>query len=121
VDRKTRKFKAVRGAEQIGVNDVVGIAAIAGVHARLGGCFDKDVGRARAGKIVHAADIALHELHAASSQAWQRQLAAAALEIVKGNHRRGRPVALERKREIGPDETGPAGNEDAFNHDEAAM
>src|SRR5450756_3232828 len=39
-----RKFKAVRGAEQIGVNDVAGIAAIAGVHARLGGCFDHDVG-----------------------------------------------------------------------------
>lgn len=63
----------------------------------------------------------MHELHAPRSQAWKRQLAAAALEIVKGNHRRGRSVALERKREIGPDETGPTGNEDAFSHDAAAM
>ena len=78
-------FKAVRGTEEIGVNNIIRIAAITGVHARLGGCFNEDVGRPRAGEVVDAADIPVHEFHAARAQARKRELAATALKIIEGN------------------------------------
>src|SRR5262249_17989003 len=101
-------FKAVRGTEQISVNNIIRIAAIAGVHARLGGCFNEDIGRPHTGQVVDAADIPVHEFHAARAQARKCELAATALKIIEGDDRRGRPVAFERKREVGAEETSPS-------------
>ena len=113
----SRIFKAVRGAKQVAVNKIIGIAAIARMDARLRRRLDKDVGRTRAGKVVHAANIPVHKFNAARAQARKRKLAATALKIIEGDYSRGRPVAFERKCEIGADKTSPSGNEDAFGHD----
>ena len=68
------------------------------------------------GKVVDAADIPVHEFHAARAQARKRKLAATALKIIEGNDRRGRPVAFERECEVGADKTSPSSNENAFSH-----
>ena len=51
----------------------------------------------------------------------ERKLAAAALEIVESDDGRIGAVALERQREIGADEAGAAGDQNAFSHDRAAL
>jgi hypothetical protein len=113
----SRIFKAVRGTKQVAVNKIIRIAAITGMDTRLRRRLDEDVGRTRAGKIVHAANISVHKYNATRVQARKRKLAATALEIIEGNYSRGRPVAFKRKCEIGADKAGPSGNEDALGHD----
>src|SRR5215470_4373070 len=113
----SRIFETVRGAKQVAVNKVIGIVTIARMNTRLRRCLDEDLGRARAGKVVHAANISVHKYNASRAQARKRKLAATALKIIERNYSRGRPVALERKCEIGADKAGPSGNENALGHD----
>src|SRR5262245_32364916 len=113
----SRIFETVRGAKQIAVNKVIGIVTIARMDTWLRRRLDEDVGRARAGKVVHAAKISVHKYKASREQARKRKLAATALRIIEGNYSRGRPVAFERKCEIRADKAGPSGNEDALGHD----
>src|SRR5215471_2065761 len=113
----SRIFETVRGAKQVAVNKVIGIVTIARMDARLCRRLDEDIGRTGAGKVVNATNISVHKYNASRAQARKRKLAATPLKIIEGNYSRGRPVAFERKCEIGADKAGPSRNEDALGHD----
>ena len=49
-----RMFETIGGTEQIGVDEIIRIAVIAGMHTRLGRGFDEDVGRPAAARSVGA-------------------------------------------------------------------
>ncbi len=79
-------LQAVDRAVEIGGDDIIGAAAIARMDARLGRAFDQPVGGARLGQILARTDVAMEETHAAGRQPGERELAAAATQIIEGGN-----------------------------------
>src|SRR6185369_13365800 len=109
-----RMFQAIRRPEQIGMDQIVRVAAITGMHARFGGGLDENADRPYGCKIVGRTNVAMHELDSSGAQARQGELAAAPLEVIEGDDGRRRAIALESNREVGADETRAASHKDTF-------
>ena len=98
-------------ADEVRLHDEVGAAPHAGEHRRLGRALDDRLHRLEPEQVTALAHVAVHERHAGVAQASEVELGAAALERVERHHLR---AALgEREAEVGADEAGAAGHEDA--------
>ena len=69
------------------------------VDRRLGRAFEQQVERPGVGQVVGRADVAVHELDAVGAETVERELAAAALEVVEGADLNVGAVALQHQRE----------------------
>ena len=104
--------EAVDGAPQVGVYQVVGGRGEARQHRRLGRGFDNGLhGRQRV-EVLLRANVAVHELHPARSQARQVQLRAPALEVIEGNDPALGVGLLELQRQRGAHEASAASNKE---------
>ena len=98
---------------EVGLHHVGRAAVVARVDRRLGRAFEQQIEGARVRQVVWRADVAVHELDAVRAEPVERELAAAALEVVEGADLNVGAVALQHQREAGPDEAGAAGDEDS--------
>src|ERR1035437_1288796 len=112
----SRMLKAVGRSQQIRMNQVIWIAIIAGMHARLGGCFDDKIDRSDRREIGGRAHVAMGTIDAACTQSLKREFRSATFQIVKGDNRRGCSIAFERKRNVRADKSGPTGDKNALSH-----
>ncbi len=79
----------------------------------LGRTFEEQVERTGVGQVVGRAHVAVDEVDPVRAEALERELAAAALEVVEGGDLDVGPIALQHQREAGSDEPGAAGDEDS--------
>ena len=110
------KLEAVVGAEEVRVHDELGAAVDPRHHRRLGGALDDRVDRASPLKVGRRAHVAVHEPNAGLTKARQVQLAAAALEVVEGDHVALEVAPRQRDAEVGAHEARAAGHEDSAAH-----
>ena len=103
--------ETARRAREIRVEHIRRAAVIAGVHGRLGRTFDQHVEGPRVREVVGRADVAVPERDAAGPESVERELAAAAPEVVEGRDVDARDVALEEERQGRSDEPGAARDE----------
>ena len=101
-------------ADQVGIDQIFGRSAIAGLRGRLGRTLYDQIRRVRqAGQIGQRAYIAMGKAHAAFAQPVQVELRAAAVQVVESDHLRRWIVLFERQCHSGADETGASGDQDA--------
>ena len=82
-----RIFEAVERADEVGLNKIVGAAAVAGVDRGLRGTFEHQIGSRRLVKVAGTAHIAMDKFDPRLAQTRERQLAPATPQIVERRHR----------------------------------
>jgi hypothetical protein len=108
-----RLLQAVVGAHQVRVHDEAGGAVGAGHHRRLGGALDERVERPRGPQVVRLAHVPVDEAHAGLAQAGHVELRASAVQAVERDELPARMPGEQLEGQVGPDEPGAAGDEDA--------
>ena len=107
------QLEAVVGAEQVGLDHIVGTAVDTGQGRGLGRTFDERVDRGDGQEIVELADVGVLELDPGRPQAGQVQLRATTAQVVDGEQLPVGVTAGQAQGRVGSDEAGTAGHEDA--------
>src|SRR5206468_2465550 len=99
-------LEAIDSTAKIGSDRIARAISVTGMYARFRGAFDEKIGGACGCQILGATYVPMVELDALRPQSLDRQLAAASLQVVEGNHLPIRMIAAERAGEARSDEPG---------------
>ena len=109
-------LEAIDGTAKIGGDRIARAISVTRMYARFRSAFDEEIGGADGFQVLSATYVPVVELDALCPQSLDRQLAAASLQVVEGNHLPIRMIAAERAGEARSDEPGTTRYQQAEGH-----